>query len=72
MAEAGTYPTATASVSDFASAAQTQLKAAGVDTGMMATRAGELQRMLRDEIASRPFQALAVAAAIGFLYGLRR
>ena len=38
----------------------------------MANRAGELQRMLRDEIASRPFQALAVAAAIGFLYGLRR
>ncbi len=70
MAESTPY--STASVSDLASAAQTQLKAAGVDTEVMANRAGEFQRMLRDEIASRPFQALAVAAAIGFLYGLRR
>ncbi len=71
MAEAQTTHSG-ASVTDFASAAQTQLKAAGVDTEVMANRAGELQRMLRDEIASRPFQALAVAAVIGFLYGLRR
>lgn len=61
-----------AAVADFASTAQTQLKAAGVDTEVMANRAGELQRMLRDEITSRPFQALAVAAFVGFLYGLRR
>ncbi|WP_296575383.1 hypothetical protein [Phreatobacter sp.] len=61
-----------ASVADFASAAQTQLKAAGVDTDVMASRAGDLQKMLRDEITSRPFQALAVAAFVGFLYGMRR
>ena len=61
-----------ASVTDFASAAQTQLKAAGVDTEVMANRAGDLQRMLRDEITSRHFQALAIAAFVGFLYGMRR
>lgn len=59
-------------VSDLASAASSQLKAVGVDTDMMASRAGELQRMLKDEITSRPFQSLAIAAFLGFLYGMRR
>ncbi|CEJ14488.1 AI-2 transport protein TqsA [bacterium YEK0313] len=59
-------------IADLAGAANQQLKAAGVDTDVMASRAGELQKMVRDEIAARPFQALGVAAFLGFLCGLRR
>lgn len=59
-------------VAQFATTANRQLKAAGVDTGIMASRAGELQKMLTDEIAARPFQALAAAALVGFICGLRR
>ena len=62
----------TTNTSDFASAANQQLKAAGVDTSVMANRAGELQQMIKDEIAARPFQAIGVAAFLGFLCGLRR
>jgi ElaB/YqjD/DUF883 family membrane-anchored ribosome-binding protein len=71
MADANTMNPQTGA-SDLASAAQSQLKAVGVDTDVMASRAGELQRMLKDEITSRPFQSLAIAAFLGFLYGMRR
>lgn len=69
MAKAQTSDT---TVGDLAGAAQNQLKAVGVDTEVMASRAGDLQKMLRDEIAARPFQALALAAFAGFLCGIRR
>lgn len=59
-------------IADLAGAANQQLKAAGVDTDVMAGRAGELRQMVRDEIAARPFQALGLAAFLGFLCGLRR
>jgi ElaB/YqjD/DUF883 family membrane-anchored ribosome-binding protein len=59
-------------VAHFATTANQQLKAAGVDTQVMANRAGDLQKMLTDEIAARPFQALALAALVGFIFGLRR
>ncbi|MET0605787.1 MAG: hypothetical protein ABWZ80_04980 [Beijerinckiaceae bacterium] len=36
------------------------------------TQAGEFQNMLTKEINERPLRALAVAAAIGFLYGWSR
>ncbi|MBX9992302.1 hypothetical protein [Phreatobacter oligotrophus] len=71
MADANTMNPQTG-VSDLASAASSQLKAVGVDTDVMANRAGDLQRMLRDEITSRPFQSIALAAFVGFLYGMRR
>jgi ElaB/YqjD/DUF883 family membrane-anchored ribosome-binding protein len=60
------------SVANLASAANQQLKAAGVDTEVMATRAGELQQMVKDEIAARPLQAVGIAAFLGFLCGMRR
>lgn len=59
-------------IADLASTTSQHLKAVGVDTDVMASRAGELQRMVRDEIAARPFQALGLAAFLGFLCGLRR
>lgn len=59
-------------VAQFATTANRQLKAAGVDTQVMASRAGDLQKMLVDEIAARPFQALAAAALVGFVLGMRR
>lgn len=60
------------SVAQFATTANQQLKAAGVDTEVMVNRAGELQQMLKDEISARPFQAIAIAAFVGFVWGLRR
>ena len=59
-------------VANLATAANQQLKAAGVDTDVMASRAGELQQMVKDEIAARPFQAIGIAAFLGFLCGIRR
>jgi ElaB/YqjD/DUF883 family membrane-anchored ribosome-binding protein len=59
-------------VAQFATTANRQLKAAGVDTEVMANRAGDLQKMITDEIAARPFQALAAAALVGFFLGIRR
>jgi ElaB/YqjD/DUF883 family membrane-anchored ribosome-binding protein len=63
---------AESTVAQFATTANRQLKAAGVDTGVMANRAGDLQKMITDEIAARPFQALAAAALVGFILGMRR
>ncbi|KAF0123493.1 MAG: hypothetical protein FD152_3307 [Xanthobacteraceae bacterium] len=40
--------------------------AARVDAEVMASLAGELRRMLHDEIAFRPFQTFTIAAAIVF------
>lgn len=52
--------------------ATAQLKAAGIDTDRLASRAGELTQMLKDEVAARPFQAMMVAAFLGYVYGSRR
>jgi ElaB/YqjD/DUF883 family membrane-anchored ribosome-binding protein len=60
---------------DLAGATSAKLKTVGVDTEVMAgaakKQATELQRLLVEEVANRPFQALALAAAVGFFYGLR-
>jgi len=54
------------------SSATAQLKAAGIDTERMSSRAGEVTQLIRDEVAARPFQAVMAAAFVGFLYGMRR
>jgi ElaB/YqjD/DUF883 family membrane-anchored ribosome-binding protein len=72
MADTDTRTRDSAGVTDFANAANQQLKAAGVDTQVMASRAGDLGKMIKDEIAARPWQAVGIAAAVGFIYGLTR
>lgn len=72
MAATRTSEETESTVAQLASTANRQLKAAGVDTEVMASRAGELQQMIKDEIAARPFQALGIAAFVGFLFGLTR
>ncbi|QCK87559.1 hypothetical protein E8L99_18235 [Phreatobacter aquaticus] len=57
---------------DTAKAARAQLKNAGIDTDVMASRAGELGTMLKAEIAAKPFQAVGIALVVGFIYGLTR
>lgn len=52
--------------------AASQLKAAGIDTDKMASRAGDFAQMVRDEVAARPFQAVMAAAFVGFVWALRR
>ncbi|QCI67772.1 hypothetical protein [Phreatobacter stygius] len=60
--------------SDFASSASKTLKHVGVDTDVMVDaakgQATELQKLLIDEIAARPFRALGIAAAVGFVVGV--
>lgn len=60
--------------SDLASSASKTLKTVGVDTDVMVGaakgQATELQKLLIDEIAARPFRALGIAAAIGFVVGV--
>ena len=63
---------AESTVAQFATTANRQLKAAGVDIELRASRAGELQKIITDEIAARSFQALAAAALVGFILGMRR
>ncbi|MGQ3354022.1 MAG: hypothetical protein ACT6XY_07015 [Phreatobacter sp.] len=64
--------TGTAGNGDGGGSATGQLKAAGIDTERMASRAGEITQLIRDEVAARPFQAVMAAAFVGFLYALRR
>lgn len=52
--------------------ATSQLKAAGIDTDRMASRAGELTQILKDEVSARPLQAMMVAAFVGYICGSRR
>ena len=57
---------------DTAKQARTQLKHAGIDTDVMASRAGELGEMIKAEIAAKPFRAISWALAAGFIYGITR
>ncbi len=60
--------------SDAVTTVSDKLKAVGVDTDAMTSaakdQASELQRMLADELRTRPLRALGVAAAIGVFVGL--
>ena len=51
-----------------------KLKAAGIDTDVMAEaakgQASELQRLLAEELRARPLRSLGIAAAIGLIVGL--
>lgn len=62
------------SASDMAENVSAKLKNVGVDTDVMAQAAHdqmtELQRLLADELRARPFRALGVAAAVGFVFAL--
>ena len=62
----------TESIAEFATGANKQLKAAGVDTDKMANRAGDLSELIKNEIIARPFQAVGLAAFIGFVWGVTR
>jgi ElaB/YqjD/DUF883 family membrane-anchored ribosome-binding protein len=52
---------------------QEKLKAVGVDTDVMMNaardQAGELQKLVADELRSRPLRALGFAAAAGLIVG---
>jgi ElaB/YqjD/DUF883 family membrane-anchored ribosome-binding protein len=52
----------------------TDLKSLGIDTDRMSEaatdRAGELQRLIIDEVRERPWRALGWAAGIGFVFGI--
>jgi ElaB/YqjD/DUF883 family membrane-anchored ribosome-binding protein len=67
---------ATGAVSEAAESMNDRLKTVGVDTTVMAEaareQAGQLQEMIAAEIKSRPFQALGLAALVGFWFGVRR
>lgn len=51
-----------------------KLKAAGIDTNVMAEtakgQASELQRLLAEELRTRPLRSLGIAAAVGLIVGL--
>jgi ElaB/YqjD/DUF883 family membrane-anchored ribosome-binding protein len=51
-------------------------KSAGIDTEVMADtakeKAGELQELVAAEIRRKPYHALAIAATVGFIFGLTR
>ncbi len=58
---------------EFAASANKTLKSVGVDTDVMARaaqgQATQLQKLIIDEISARPFRALGIAAAVGFVLG---
>lgn len=60
--------------SDLAETVNTRLKAVGVDTGVMVDaakdQAGELSRLIGEELKARPLRALGIAAALGLVVGL--
>jgi ElaB/YqjD/DUF883 family membrane-anchored ribosome-binding protein len=66
--------TVTRGAAKVADTVSTKLKAAGVDTDVMVSaakeQATELQRLIAEELKSRPFRALGVAAAFGLIVGL--
>ncbi|MDP3545461.1 MAG: hypothetical protein Q8S29_04710 [Phreatobacter sp.] len=51
-------------------------KSAGIDTEVMADtakeKASELQELVAAEIRRKPYHALAIAATVGFIFGLTR
>ncbi|MBL8568122.1 MAG: hypothetical protein JNK84_03460 [Phreatobacter sp.] len=58
---------------EFAANVQEKLKAVGVDTDVMLgaakDQAGELQKLVADELKTRPLRALGLAAAAGLIVG---
>jgi ElaB/YqjD/DUF883 family membrane-anchored ribosome-binding protein len=52
------------------------MKSVGIDTEVMAgsakEKAGELQELVAAEIRRKPYHALAIAATVGFIFGLTR
>jgi ElaB/YqjD/DUF883 family membrane-anchored ribosome-binding protein len=58
---------------ELAAGVQERLKAVGVDTDVMLgaakDQAGELQRLVADELKTRPLRALGLAAAAGLIVG---
>jgi len=58
---------------EMAAAMQQRLKAVGVDTDVMIgaarDQAGELQKLVADELKARPLRALGLAAAAGLIVG---
>ncbi len=58
---------------DAAASVQEKLKAVGVDTDVMMhaakDQAGELQKLVADELRTRPLRALGFAAAAGLIVG---
>lgn len=58
---------------ELAASVSDKLKSVGVDTDKMADvareQAGELQRLIEEEIRERPLRALGLAAAVGLFVG---
>lgn len=58
---------------EMAASVQERLKAVGVDTDVMVgaakNQAGELQKLVADELRTRPLRALGLAAAAGLIVG---
>jgi len=52
------------------------LKSVGIDAGVMAETAkgkvGDLQELIAAEVRRKPYHALALAAAVGFLFAVTR
>lgn len=61
------------SAEELAATVSDKLRAVGVDTDKMADiakeQAGELQRLIEQEIRERPLRALGLAAAVGLFVG---
>jgi ElaB/YqjD/DUF883 family membrane-anchored ribosome-binding protein len=64
----------TSTAVDAAATVTEKLKSVGVDTDAMTSaakeQASELQKLLMDELRTRPLRALGVAAALGVVVGL--
>jgi ElaB/YqjD/DUF883 family membrane-anchored ribosome-binding protein len=71
VAEAGRM--AADEAAEMAASVQERLKAVGVDTDVMLgaakDQAGELQKLVADELRARPLRALGLAAAAGLIVG---
>ena len=54
--------------------AASAMKSVGIDAEVMADaakeKASELQEMIAAEVRRKPYQALAIAAVVGFVFGL--
>jgi ElaB/YqjD/DUF883 family membrane-anchored ribosome-binding protein len=70
--------TGTKKSSEFGTSHQapTTMKSVGIDTEVMADaakeKASELQEMIAAEVRRYPYRAVAIAAAVGFVFGLTR
>lgn len=64
----------TKGATDIAQNVSERLKSVGVDTDVITSaakdKASDLQKMLMDELQSRPMRSLGIAAAIGVLVGI--